>query len=64
MCGCDDRFGSETKLLEQQASGRAGSVVVDADDPAGVTDESRQPMPTPASIETRALISGGITESL
>src|SRR4029453_17205213 len=39
VCGCYDRFGSETKILEQQAPSRAGSVVVDADDPAGVTDE-------------------------
>ena len=39
MGGCDDSFGSETKLLEQDTRGRAGSVVVDADDSPSVTDE-------------------------
>ena len=39
VCGCNDRFGCEAKLLEQQASGSAGSVVVDADGPVGVTDQ-------------------------
>src|SRR5215207_32588 len=37
--GCDDRFRGEAKLLEQDTRGRAGSVVVDADDAPGVTDE-------------------------
>jgi hypothetical protein len=39
LCGCDDRFRSEIKLLEQSAPCRAGSVVVNADDSAGVTDK-------------------------
>ena len=54
MCGCYDRFGGEAEFLEQQAPSRAGSIVVDADDPAASPTRSRQPMPTPASIETRA----------
>src|SRR5215207_3602525 len=37
--GCDDCFRSEAKLLEQDTRSRAGSVVVDADDSPGVTDE-------------------------
>ena len=34
-----DGFGGETKLLEQKTPGRTSAIVIDADDPAGVTDE-------------------------
>src|SRR5512133_2080006 len=39
LCSCDDRLRGEAKLFEQQASGRAGSIVIDADDSPGVADE-------------------------
>src|SRR5512133_3895211 len=42
-----DGFCCKTELFEQQASGRARSVVIDADDPPGVTDEVTPTDPDP-----------------
>jgi hypothetical protein len=57
----DDRVSGEAGLLVQHGVGRAGAEVVQADDPAGVADELRQPMGTPAPRLTRARTVGGST---